>query len=81
MFKFQLGEKLHKTISEVEQISGAELRQWMAYFSLQDEDYRKGIEKKAEAIRLEQMSDEDRAAHNKSFWDKFDNITAKKGKK
>ena len=74
MFKFQLGEKLKKSIEEVDRLPGIELRQWIAYFSLKNEDYRKQLEIKATHDRLESMTDEERAAQQNSVFDQMDKM-------
>lgn len=80
MFKYQLGEKLKKSQAEINKMSGIELRQWMAYFSLQNEEYKKSIENKELHRNLESMTDEERAAQQKSVFDKMDKMFKTKKK-
>lgn len=62
-FCFQLAEKLKMSVTRlVEEISAAEIYEWMAYFMTQDEDFRKKIEKDMEFDRQKDMTDEERSA-------------------
>lgn len=56
-----LAEKLNKTQEEITQMRPSEFKQWVAYFSLQDGDYRDKMEAEASKERSAGMSDEERA--------------------
>lgn len=55
-FSFQLAERLGKTQAEIMSMGAEELQNWVAFSSLQNEEYRKTIENKIHLEKQDKMT-------------------------
>ena len=61
-FCFQLAEKIKMSVERlVDELSAAEIYEWMGYFLTQDEKFNEKYTKLAEKQKQSEMSDDDRA--------------------
>lgn len=67
-FSFQLAEKLKKTQKEILEIGAEELQNWVAFYALQSDDYRKSIEDKIHLENQNKLSDAERAKQLKALF-------------